>query len=596
MNGNTYPSASDNSRFTLTSKSYYYEYNNTNTVTAFAELPDGISNHTGTGKVAVTVDGILSKVMEFDSYTVSGNQITFVTDDSLGLDKWPTTGSANRLFPVVNANSAQSSILGTNLILSNSNNDLSLLPPEKGTFRVFDEEKYLKYNDLLQYEKLNGTTLEGVSRIHGTTTQIDIAATDYIVFQRFIDLDAVGSVGDGTSNLFSSRNISYHVPIEAFSGGATGPGDDLGQGKEDIFNSADDPKLVNDPKFAVLPGLKSFEAVVQATGTNVNDPDNGLINDGAVSFKYPNGIFDVHVNINWWRFADLGLGLNFDQAYEIQGNTLSYSAQMKARVWKQITDAMTGIQFRMNNNKIGKIGNSYYGVSLFYSMPDGAYPKWLGAPNVDSTTGVILPPGSPGGPNYRLANLPKGTMDNPNVYVVLWKRIGDDALNSAAVDTTYNITLLNYALLDAATVNPYSNALYTIDWASLVVKLEESVQSGSKTNDFKIKVFSKNENLIGTFNWPSLSEWNTTTLSEPDEDSFTTSGLTSIPRVAQEDDGSYDTGCESCLDCATTCGRPEIGVHVFADVNPDQKLYIDDFAIRLLGGGDAPGGSVGFQQ
>ena len=581
LNGNTYPSASDNSRFTLHTKSYFYEYNNTNKVTAFAELPDGISDHTGTGKVAVTVDGILSKIMEYQSYSVLGNQITFSAGSALNLDAWPTTGSANRIFPAASPNSAQSSILGTNLILSNSNNDLSLLPPEKGTFRIFDEDKYLKYNDLLQYEKLNGTTLEGVSRIHGTTTQIDIAATDYIVFQRFVELESVGSVGDDTSNIFSSRTISYHVPIEAFSGGATGPGDDLGQGKEDIFNSADVAKLVNDPKFAVLPGLKQFEAVIQATGTNVNDTDNSITNDGAVSFKFPNGIYNVHVNINWWRFADLGLGLNFDQAYKVQANTLSYDLQVKARVWKQMDHVMTGISFRVNNNDTGNNGNSYYGASLFFSKPgaEDTIPPWLGLPGT-------------GG----LADLDKDTDEGETrVYAVLWKRVNGTISLLHAEDIT--------AVTDSngnSIFNPRENDLYMIDWATIVVRIEESGSGDSKTQDIKVQVYSKDDYNLSEFTWPTKSDWSSPIINEPNENSLRTvngsNDLNSIPRVYPDGSGNYDEDCEACVDCVGTCGRPEIGVHVFADSDPDQKLYLDDFAVRLLGGGDAPGGLVGFQQ
>jgi type II secretory pathway pseudopilin PulG len=562
--------------FALNVSSYFYKYsgnpsypsNPTSIVgNSFHTVPIGIASHTGTGKIGIFNLGYLTNVRTYSSYTKAATSITFIPSGTA----WPSAGS--RLFPVVSTASTQTVTLGNDILLGTvADNDLSLLPAKNGSFRIYKEDNFAKYNDLLQYKQLAGTTLTGISRINGTSAGMTIAPTDYIVLQRFINLDSTGKAGDDTSNIFATRKLSYQIPIEAFAYSPPPAGGGLDEGKEGIFPDDNNYPLLNDPKFAVLPGLKSYEAVIQATGTNTRDTYHGVTDNSAVSFKFPNDVYNVHVNINWWRFVDLNLGLNFDQAYHVRGDFLSYDTQIKVRTWKQMNDIMVGISFRMNNNNVGATGNNYYGVSFFRSNNDDTnYAPWLGSP--DGTLG------NPGDPGYKLANLPKN-----QVFVVLWKRVNDQ------------ITLLQANQVPDLTANPGHNSalLYSIDWASLVVRLEETEVSGTKTNNFKIIVYDNDTNLLQTIKWPTEAEW--AAVSPVTNSSITTQGLSHIPVPTKDGSGNYLEACEICISCGGVCGWPEIGVHVFADSNPDQKLYVDDFAIKLLGGGGgAAGGDIGFQ-
>ena len=566
----TYPLSPYPPGYELKISSYFYKYNNSPTVNAFGTVPTDIASHTGTGKIGIFNLGYLTNVGTYSGYTKAATSIAFTPSGTA----WPSVGS--RLFPVVSpaTGTTQTVTLSPTATVQLSADDLSLFPAKNGSFRIYKDDKIAKYEDLLQYKDLSGTTLTGISRINGTSTGMTIAPTDYIVLQRFINLESTGKAGDDTSNVFASRANSYQIPVEAFPGGGSGnPEDDLGQGKENIFPNAVNLPLANDPKFEVLPGQKNFEAVIQATGTNINDTDNGIANDSALSFKFPNNVYNVHVNINWWRFADLGLGLDFDQAYTVQGGFLSYDAQVKARTWKQLYHVMTGLSFRMNNNNVGAAGNTYYGVSLFYSTigqldNNGNYPNWLGTPTTDGTIGAL---GSPGDATYKLANLPKGTEAVPIMYVVLWKRVGTDSSEDKD-----EITLLGYQVIPAGTANPSDptfSGLYYFDWTSIVVRLEET-QGLTKTNHFKIVVYDKNTNLLMTFKWPTELEWAAiSSITPATANQLLPQGCQAYLRPSKDADGNYIEGCESCDSCTSpnVCGWPEIGVHVLCRCKPGSE-------------------------
>lgn len=611
VNSQTYSLTPDPLNFTLNVGSYFYKYNNSNTVEAFPSVPAGITDHTGSGKAGIFTTGFLTDVVTYSDYSKAATSITFTPSGT-----WPSTGSlSKRLFPIVSPLSTagnQPVTLSPAATLQLSNDDLSLLPATNGPFRIYKEDKMARFTPLLQYRELDTTNkrLVGISRINGEETDITfVAPTDYIVLQRFINLDSTGKAGDDTSNIFASRKLSYQVPVEAFPPSNPPPGGGLDTGDKNIFDiPLDDPKLMNDPEFTVSPDIKTSEAVIQATGTSTADTRHGITYNPALSLNLPPPYLcanptdkfypcadpydhvtgdNVHVNINWWRFVDRGLGLNFDQAYHVQGDLLSYDMQLKVRTWESPTlhHFMVGLSFRMIDNDVGFPGNQYYGVSLFRSQlePDnklGNYPPWLGIPQSQG-----------GAAGYRLANLAKNT-----VFVVFWKR----------VDGT--ITLLHDQVVSDAAVDPYNDPTYWVDWASLVVRLEETQVSGTKTNNFKIVVYDNGDNAntmnrLGTFRWPTEVEWGA--ISALSDSSITTQGsldedgLPGIPRPTQNppDSGNYLEGCESCTSCASpgVCGRPEIGVHAFADVNADQKIYVDDLAIKLLGGGGPAGGDVGFQ-
>jgi hypothetical protein len=292
------------------------------------------------------------------------------------------------------------------------------------------------------------------------------------------------------------------------------------------------------------------------------------------------------VNINWWRFVDRNLGLNFDQAYDVQGDSLSYDMQLKIRTTKLLHHFMVGVTFRMTNNNVGStdttIDNRYYGVSLFKSILEpsnklGDYPPWLGIPTIQGGTDT----------ENGLADLPKN-----NVYVVFWKRINGG-----------KPILLNYQLVPASTADPYDEDAYLVDWASVVVRIQESV-SGTRTNNLKILVYNNNQNILQTITWPTETQWaaftsgTTPPVIITSDSSITTPVSGGIPIPTKDVSGNYLPGCESCLSCTggDVCGRPEIGIHAFADVGADSKIWVDDFAVKLLGGGGgAAGGDIGFQ-
>jgi hypothetical protein len=584
----TYPLSPYPPGYELTISSYFYKYipdiyPASPVGTAFGTVPTEILNYTGTvgtGKVGIFKSGFLTHIGTFSGYTKAPTAITFT--GTVWSPSVPPSGES-RLFPVVSpaTGSSQTITFGGSINLNTTNNDLSLLPAKNGPFRIYTEDKFAKYEDLLKYKELDLDTtnkrLIGISRINGSTATVKIAPTDYIVLQRFIHLDSTGKVGDVTSNIFASRRIAYEVPIEAFSASGVGGG---GGGPDNILEiPVADKKLMNDPEFTVSPDIQTAEAVLQATGPNTGDTNHGISTNTALSLNLPSGYDNVHVNINWWRFVDRNLGLNFDQAYHVQGDSLSYDMQLKIRTTKLLHHFMVGVSFRMTNNNVGHAGNAYYGASLFSSISEpnnklGNYPPWLGIPTsqggTDSENG--------------LADLPKGP-----VYVVFWKRVDGG-----------KPILLNAQEVPALTADPYNEDAYLVDWASVVVRIEEPV-SGTRTNNLKILVYNNNENVLQTITWPTETVWNglASGMNPPviitSDSTITTPVSGHIPVPTKDADGNYLPECESCISCVGVCGWPEIGLHAFADVGADSKIFVDDFSVKLLGGGNPAGGDVGFQ-
>jgi len=230
------------------------------------------------------------------------------------------------------------------------------------------------------------------------------------------------------------------------------------------------------------------------------------------------------------------------------------------------------LSLRVSDNNINT--NSFYGVSFFKSLNksnDTSYPLWLGQAEIPPTT-------------YALKNLTKGL-----TYLVFWKSEGGV------------ITLLgHYPITGLQGTDP--NTAIILDWPTLVVQIKETAGS----QQIKFIVYTKAQNPLQTIRWPTEAEWtssaitlynnltNTSTFSGSDL-SFRTSGLTSIP-TPNPDDGTSACPCEICINCVQTggtCGRPEIGIHLYTVGGGDASIWVDDFAIDMPGA-STYSGDIGF--
>ena len=554
-NVSTYPSPPDPPAFDLKISSYFYQYNNSATVNAFGTVPQGIpTSSSGSGKVGIFTGSDFKQLVEYTGYTKA-------TPTSILFEggTWPMEGT--RLFSVVRSEEGTISLPLTESITLNSTDDLSLLPSVNGSFRIYSNPNDLnikptiKYGDLFQYKTLNGNQLKKISRIKGdTSTAISIAAGDFIVFGRFIDITSTGKVGGDTSNTFATRKLTYQIPVEAFSSYMSDT-----SGQQNLFDlDPDSPKwLIQRPEFEVIPDDKKNVAVEQ-------DPSN--TGNPKISIKLNTGGLDppdrVFINLNWWRLPDI----NFNDAYIKQGETLSYDVQLKVAVGKsnQYNNFLAGITFRVQSNNMEN--NKYYGASFFHL--DGTttvdkYPSWL--PATDPLRSLT--------PNTYL-----------NAYLVFWK-------SENGVRTVLGSSPLDFTKINPTQLNP------TIDWATIVVRITETILSPYQT--IKILIYNKNQSQLGQpIVWPSSTGWASADITMNETSTgFLTSDLDPDPA----DPESYtiqkpypDTeACESGIGCTGILGRPEVGVHIFADKGSDMGIFLDDFALYMPGASTVAG-DIGF--
>jgi hypothetical protein len=307
--------------------------------------------------------------------------------------------------------------------------------------------------------------------------------------------------------------------------GSGGPGGGGGYSEGDQ-DLLDLPDMTAPYKLSEDP-LGRFEVVPDVPNPNTAVLQGNVDGDLGISINLASGYEYIYVNINWWNLAT---NLNVNKAYQAQGNTLSYELQLKQMETSHLDNFLIGVSFRVESNAM--LTNQFYGMSIFFSesgQQASKIPNWLKN-------------------NAQLSALAKDTY-----YLVFWE------MNNNVM------TVIESRVIPTDTATPTGTTAKRADWPTLVLKIEETGTGLNKTNTISAIIYDKNENPRGSFNWPSDTDWQNPLYTGTDSTN-TTGDLTAIP-----------------------VGRPEIGIHAFADSGADNKIFLDDFAVKMEGAGPGTG-------
>ncbi|MFO8090496.1 MAG: hypothetical protein R6U13_11705, partial [Desulfatiglandaceae bacterium] len=336
---------------------------------------------------------------------------------------------------------------GENVSVSEGDNLRVRLPTSDGTVRELPEYRgriiangiEVYYQRVLTTADDDIVTLKKIGFYHDDTdfylAPYDDVTYGTLVFPvRIANIASTGTF-PGSGIFKANRTINYTWSM----GGDTSAGNVIGEGDEqEIFNLPgleDTPvSLVEDARFHVIPGDKQQEVRIEK---NVDG-------EPGVRVKLSNDVSMAFVNINWWLVD----GFDVNDAYQYQGQVLSYDLQIKMRFTDHSSfySYLGGVTFRVTANDIPDNGN-FYGMSFFYAKSGATeYPEWL--TTSDSLNGLIADYG------YQ------------KVHLVFWKSVGNGIEVIASEDVTDQV----------------KTADDTVDWGTIVLRIVETGVGTSKAN------------------------------------------------------------------------------------------------------------------
>jgi len=480
-------------------------------------------------------------------YTYTGISVSGSTLGFSGISDTGTIPSATRQKVFPVCRSSAGTVSQGSSLYFQSNTGAAIFPPKNGKFRVNGAGGVYNYETL----DLASSRLTNVRRSDNPSQafSMSVTANDYIVAERFATMAATGRVGEG--HFAMAQDVNYSFALVASD---TGSSSSDGQAAPDYPDTLDNKDNL-DERSGHGWGNYEIASVGGDSALHVTDLQGGGNNpkqEGIVGINIP----------------------NFQQAWQTMNHFLSYDVQVKIKVSDE-PYYLDGISFRLTETGTGQM--DYLAVS---------YMKTRTGSGRHSSDGI-----------------PDSLYINDGPTIVLWKLTGHGNNSEGRTVLAYKVLSSSKFVVD--------NSGYLTDWSTLVLRLEEKGESGTRYN--LIKVYYADPSAHGTAG-SSLTDdgrlaypRNMTCQWPVEKAADLTAANDFFTQVAWDWVTSSDASVTSqesntivkITGWNTNFGtwpsdRPEVGLHTYG--SNYESVYFDDLCLTFPGGGYNYTPPPGFQE